>query len=341
MACEAAAVAKAAEEEARQAAEATAAAAQAFEDEQERIEAERIAKEKAAAAAKEAAELVAREEAEAARLRQRHKEEAAAAAAEAARQRAEAEALRLVKEKEERDVAEAAARAKAEAEEQAAAAAATLAEQQAADAAGRVADEQAKPAAAVHKLDHNAIKPELTDAGKAELLRLQQRYCKPTKTDIAPDSPFFAHGSDEQQAVVRPPAIDKYPRIKARLRRLNKHKLQKLMLLRRLVAWETDGVLRGDAAPLSAAGDCSVASDAAVIVLNSSEEEELKEQRSWLAIDIDAHAAENWDVLFVGVKVEKGLAVQPATTRAAGKRGAGGAGYPRVKSEPRDGASGT
>ena len=112
------------------------------------------------------------------------------------------------------------------------------------------------------------------------------------------------------------------------------------MLLRRLVAWERDGVLRGDAAPLSAAGDCSVASDAAVIVLDSSEEEELKEQRSWLAIDIDAHAAENWDVLFVGVKVEKGVAVQPAATRAAGKRGAGGAGCPRVKSEPRDGATG-
>ena len=76
-------------------------------------------------------------------------------------------------------------------------------------------------------------------------------------------------------------------------------------------------------------------------MLDSSEEEELKDQRSRLAIDIDAHAAENWDVLFLGVKVEKGVAVQPAATHAAGERGAGGAGCPRVKSEPRDGASGT
>ena len=66
-------------------------------------------------------------------------------------------------------------------------------------------------------------------------------------------------------------------------------------------------------------------------MLDSSEEEELKDQRSRLAIDIDAHAAENWDVLFLDVKVEK---------HAAGKRGAGGAGCPRVKSEPRDEATG-
>ena len=56
----------------------------------------------------------------------------------------------------------------------------------------------AKPTAAIH----NAIKHEPTGAGKDELSRLQQRYYQPTETAIAPGSAFFAHGSDEQQAVV-------------------------------------------------------------------------------------------------------------------------------------------
>ena len=110
------------------------------------------------------------------------------------------------------------------------------------------------------------------------------------------------------------------------------NKLQKLMLLRRLVAWERDGVLRGDAAPLSAVGNGSVASNATVIVIDSSGEEEDTNKRSRRAIDIDAYAAENWDVLLTGVKAERGMVVQPSTP-AAVNRGVGHAGCPRVKLE--------
>ena len=190
------------------------------------------------------------------------------------------------------------------------------------------------------------IKSELSAGGAKELTKLDKWYCQWRTEPIRPGDPFFAEGvPPEEQGVRSRPRIDKYPKIKARLAKMvesqalgpmtkKQGQFQKLLLLRKLQAWEQHGVGAGGyAAPLAETGGGLMPSDAVIELLDSDDEEGAAAAAAGCSpIEIDNYAEEHWDVLFVRhVKAEAPQAA--AAGGAAGAAAAQPAAGPRVKEE--------